>query len=412
MSFIKAFMPASVLLIASMAQAEVNCDKVVNYKDVVACAEKRSPEVITAESEYKEKTARVDAASQWENPSLSVQSVSGTQDSEKVSETDIGLSFPIELGGKRAARKQIASVEESRAQWNFYRAKSEVRREVFLKLLRLKHIEHELALIDESLETFTKLVKQYQGRPVRSPEQEVSLTVYKIAKSEYSFKRTEYDEELSRLDAYFKITTGLTVQELKNIKLPEPTAWTVPAVQNDNLKASPLVIAYEHDVQSAKSNLDVEKSESWPTMNIGPSAKITKDAGGETQQWGFNFSMPLPVFNANGAGRTAAQLAVQSAEQKKELAMKQLAADRKIFIATFTTAIAALKDAPTEPTIENSHKKIENLIMKGLVPSSLAIEAHRSMVDFEKTRNEHEQKAMNALFNIQLIDGETVGANL
>ena len=57
------------------------------------------------------------------------------------------------------------------------------------------------------------------------------------------------------------------------------------------------------------------------------------------------------------------------------------------------------------------HKKIENLFLKGVVPSSLVIEAHRSLVDFEKARNDHELKAIGALFNIQIIDGQPVGVN-
>jgi cobalt-zinc-cadmium efflux system outer membrane protein len=208
MSIIRLCTPLSVLFFVGAAHAEVNCDKVSNYKDVIECAEARSPEVAKAEGSLKEKAARVDAAAQFANPSISLSSVSGTIDSDRKVETDVALSFPIELGGKRAARKKVASVEESRAQWSLYRTKAEVRKEVTIKLLRIKQIERELGLVEESVSAFAKLVKQYEGRPARSPEQDVSLTVFKIAKSEYDLKKTEYDEELLTLESYFLVTAG------------------------------------------------------------------------------------------------------------------------------------------------------------------------------------------------------------
>lgn len=412
MSLLRVYVPAIVVFVASVAQAEINCEKITNYKEVISCAEQRSPDVLKAEGVLKTKAALVESAAQFLNPDLSIQSVSGTQDSDRKVETDVGLSFPIELGGKRSARKKVASVEEAKAQWDLYRAKSEVRKEVFVKLLRLKHIERELELVDESIDTFTKLVKQYESRPARSPEQEVSLTVFKIAQSEYNFKRTEYDQEVAALESYFQLTTGLSLATLKKAALPEITTWPNPPAKNDNLKASPLAAAYEFEVQSARGELDVEKGSSWPTLNVGPSVKFTKEAGREFQQWGFNLSMPLPVFNANGSGRAAAHAAVQSAEQRRDLSMKQLEADRKLLTNTYSKAVLSLAQSPNGRVLEGKHKKIETMFLRGVVPSSLVIESHRSLVDFEKARNEHEVKALNALFSIQLIDGETVGVAL
>lgn len=411
MSIIRLCTPLSVLMFVGAAHAEVNCDKVSNYKDVIECAEARSPEVAKAEGSLKEKAARVDAAAQFANPSISLSSVSGTIDSDRKVETDVALSFPIELGGKRAARKKVASVEEARAQWNLYRTKAEVRKEVAIKLLRIKQIERELGLVDESVSAFTKLVKQYEGRPARSPEQDVSLTVFKIAKSEYDLKKTEYDEELLTLESYFLITTGLGLKDLKAVSLPAVSTWPTPADRNENLKASPMYISAEYDVQAAQGEFDKEAGDSWPTMNIGPSAKMTRDSGRDFQQYGFNLSMPIPVFNANGAGRAAARAAVLTAEQRRNIALKQLEAERALYKTTYTRAVASLKDTPSGRVLEDKHKKIENLFLKGVVPSSLVIEAHRSLVDFEKARNDHELKALGALFNIQLIDGQPVGVN-
>lgn len=411
MSLLRLCAPLSVLLFMGMAQAEVHCDKVTKYKEVLECAELKSPEVVKAEGHLKEKIARVEATTQYANPSLSLSSVSGTTDSDRKIETDVSLSFPLELGGKRTAREKAAGVEVAQTQGDLYRVKAEVRRDVTIKILRLKQIERERALVEESISTFSKLIKQYEGRPARSPEQEVSLTVFKIAKSEYDLKKTEYEEELLILESSFLMTLNLGIKDLKQIALPTFLDWPVALDRNDNLLASPIYLAAEFDVQAAQSEFDKEVGESWPTVLLGPSAKLTQESGKEFQQYGFNLSMPIPLFNSNGAGRAAARTAIMSAEQKRTLILKQLEAERTLYASRYARAVASLKESPNGGVLEDKHKKIEGLIMKGLVPSSLVIEAHRSLVDFEKARNDHEMKALGALLQLQLIDGQPVGVN-
>lgn len=389
-----------------------DCGSIVNYKQIVACAESRSPDVVKAELSVSERSAQKDVAAQFQNPELSVVALTGEVDSEKKNETDVSLSFPIELGGKRSARKEIAGAEASKAEVELFRAKAEIRKAVFLKLLRLRQIEGELNLIDESLQTFTKLVKQYESRPTLSPEQEVTLTVFKIAKGEYSFKRMEFDEELSSIEAFFKITTGL---ELENVKKALPSRidkWPTVKADNQDIKNSPLVSLYDADIQVARGELSKAQSESWPTMSLGPSAKFSRESGREYQQWGLNLSMPLPLLNVNGAGRTVASISVRSAEQKRDLAVQKLESERNALKKSYRKSVVALEETPNGHTLESKHKKVEGLFLRGLVPSSLVIEAHRSLVDFEKTRNEREMRAVESYLDIQVIDGDIAGIEI
>lgn len=388
------------------------CNPMANYKQIIACVESRSPDVIKAELSVKEKTAQTDVAAQFQNPELSVVSLTGEVDSEKRNETDVSLAFPIELGGKRSARKEIAGAELSKSEVELFRAKAEIRKVVFLKLIRLRQIEGELDLVDESLQTFTKLVKQYESRPTLSPEQEVTLTVFKIAKGEYSFKRMEFDEELSTLEAFFKVTTGSGLESIKKALPPRIEKWPTAIAENPNIKNSPLVSLYEADIRVAKGELSKAQGESWPTMNLGPSVKFSRESGRDFQQWGVNLSLPLPLFNLNGAGRAAASVSVQAAEQKRDLAVRKLESERASLDKSYRKSVLALEETPNGHTLENKHKKVEGLFLRGLVPSSLVIEAHRSLVDFEKTRNEREMRAVESYLDIQVIDGEVAGLDI
>ncbi len=407
----KRFVVLFLIVVVGKAEAANNCGLLKSYKEVVSCVETNSPEVLQAQLSLKEKSALTDVAEQLQNPELSLETLSGTVGAEKHSETDLALSFPVELGGKRSARKTIARAQWSRAEVEVLHARSEARKIATLKLLRLQQIEQELELINESYDTFSKLVKQYEARPALAPEQEVALTVYKVAKGEYSFKKIEYDEERSELANYFKIATGLTLAELKKLLPGHWDKWP-PILSATDFQKSPLLALYQSDVEVAKSELDLAQGEAWPTMMVGPSAKFSSEAGKDLQQWGVNLSMPLPIFNINGGGKAAASVSVQRAEQRQEWILNQVSIERETLEKSYRQSIAALQETPNIHALQSKHKRIENFVFKGLIPSSMVIEVHRSLVDFERIRNGRVLKAVETLLNIQFIDGQRVGLDL
>ena len=397
---------------SATAWGKGSCDNVVNYNDVVNCAEKMSPEVLGSEAEANIKKGQVEASGQLLNPELSLQSTSGTLQSERRTETDVSLAFPIEIGGKRSARKQVAEAELAKSGKELEIKRSEVRKNVILKLNRLRQIYDEVALVEESREAFAKLIKQYQGRPALSPEQEVSLTVFKTARGDYNFKKIEYDEELGALASFFKFSTGLTLEQIKKVLPPKISKWPALTSAGADPKTSPLSAVHDADVAVAQGELDQAKGEAWPTLMVGPSAKFTQEPGGDMQQWGVNLSMPLPVFSLNGGGKAAAAASVQSAQLKRDQWLEQIAERRMLLEKSYRATVDSLNENPNGHELEKRHVKIENQFMRGLISSALVIEAHRSLVDFSKSRNEHEMKALETYLEIQVIDGQKVELNL
>lgn len=406
MSFLR--MAPLAFLVSSVTWAESDvCGTVSNYQQIIACVESRSPEVVRAEASLKHKIASKEAASQLQNPELNFATVTGSVNSETKSETDISLAFPIELGGKRSARKEVASGEASRAEAELFLAKASVRKKTILKLLRLRQFYAEQALVEESLETFTKLVKQYESRPLHSPEQDVSLTVYKIAKGEYGFKKTQYDEESADLESYFKVNVGLDLATIRESLSSLRTPWPKLNFGGD-LTKSPVLALIDADVAVSKAELLKAQGDSWPTLNVGPSAKFAKEAGQSYEQFGVNLSMPLPVLSLNGGNRAAAGASLQSTEIRKGLALKELQAEKEKLQKLYQSSVVILEQTPSGNDLDKNHKRMESHFVKGVVPSSLVIEAHRSLVEFERTRNERESRAIEAYLDLQIIDGQPV----
>ncbi|MFM6928475.1 MAG: TolC family protein [Bdellovibrio sp.] len=413
MSFYKRGLLLSAFALCSVTAWGKNvCENVISSSDIVNCAERMSPDVLGSEAEINVKKGQVEASGQLLNPELSLQSTTGTLQSERRTETDVSLAFPIEIGGKRSARKQVAQAEFLKSGKELEIKRAEGRKNVILKLNRLRQIYDELALVEESRETFAKLLRQYQGRPALSPEQEVSLTVFRTARGDYNFKKISYEEELGALASFFRVSTGLTLEQVKKALPPKISKWPTLNVTVPEAKASPLSALYEADVAVAQGELDQAKGDAWPTLMVGPSAKFTQEPGGDMQQWGVNLSMPLPVLSLNGGSKAAAAAGVQSAQLKRDQWLEQIAERRLLLEKSYRATVDSLNENPNGHELEQRHVKIESQFMRGLISSALVIEAHRSLVDYAKSRNEHEMKALETYLEIQVIDGQQVELKL
>lgn len=380
-------------------------------QDVISCAEVRSPDVQRALLELNLAKARVGAASQWKNPELSGDSFQGKVGGQNSSETEIGLGVPVELGGKISARKAVAEGGVAQTEAALYDVRSKARAATMLKLHRARQLYHEQEVIDESVATFAKLISQYAKRPKLSPEQELSVAVFRMAKSENDLRKSELQDELTALDSFFRISIGAGLESIKAVLPPSPKSW--PKIDGaGKAGASPQFQLLEADLKTAQAELSLAKSESWPTVVLGPSVKIQSGGGNSDQIYGVNLSLPLPLFNMNGAGRTAAAAGVKLFEARRDLGSMELERRREELLMSYRQSIAVLDSTLSHQEIEKKHSDAEKLFLRGIVPSSLVIEAHRSFVELERSRNERELKALESILSIYSLDGKQLEMSL
>lgn len=410
MSLLKKAAVAMVSVFAPMFVLAVDepCAAVNSANQLVLCAESRSPEVLKAESSLNAKRAAVRQSSQLLNPELSSEYVTGKNSGQSQSEFDLSLAFPIEVGGGRSARVSLAESEVKKAEAELVKVRAEVRKQVILHLTRLRQLNEEAEMVEESMMVFSKLVRQYQQRPKLSPEQEVTVEVFDLAKSDYVYKKQEILEEIAKIDSFFKLLLGKPMAEFK-INLPvKMKTWPEISESSENLSRSPLLAIYEAEVGMSQAELAKARSEVFPALSVGPSIKRVSDGDVTSNQVGINLSMPLPLLSLNQGGRAAAMANVKTAEVRRDFAIAEVRNLREMLLKSYLSSVKLLRTSTSGLSQEKRHKKIELHFYKGLVPSSLVIEAHRSLVDFEKTRNERELKTLENYLDIRFIDGEVM----
>lgn len=381
------------------------CPLPKNPMDILRCVQEEHQDVKRAKLGTTASETLTEVAGQIPNPELEVQSVFGRTLGDNQMQTQISLKQPIGLGGHRSARIRGAEAEQKQAKADLKQVQAEVIVQTVHHLHRLRQMELEKATLEEAIEAYAKLVSQYRGRPHLTPEQEVSLAVYEMAQADNRIRRAALLEEEREIEHFFHLATGHGLSELKSVLPSAPKSWPDIEIRAKDLAPSPALFRLTADQDLAFALQDRARAESWPNFMVGPMFQVQDDGPIRGQLYGVHLVMDIPVFNLNGGARAHAARAVAKAEKTIVLRSTEESHERAERVRIYQNAVEALKESGTIKDIDRKHTRIEKLSMRGLIPSSLVIEAHRQRAELEKNRNERELRAIEALWTVYKLDG-------
>ncbi|MBI2521881.1 MAG: TolC family protein [Bdellovibrio sp.] len=387
--------------------AHIECPLPMTAQDVVRCAQEEHPEVKRVKLQRESLQTLIGMAEQRPNPALSSRFTQGKFLGDNIYESETSLLQPIELGDKRNARIDQAASMQRQSEAEIREVQADVIIKTILNLYRLKQIEHERAILDETILIFEKVNRQITMIPRRSPEQQASSSLFKMAYADAKIKRSELLDEERVIEHYFHLSTGHSLSELKNV-LPD-FSKTMPQVldsSHDSTTYSPTIDRLLANHKFAETQLQLAQAQSWPDLEIGPTVQTETDGPFQKFRFGISLNIPLPIFQANGAGRIHANNSVTIAEKLISLEKAEESHERAEQMQIYRNAIEALQEIMPIQTIENEHDQIERLYIRGLVSSSVLVESHRQRFDLMRGRHGRELKATQALWLIYKLDGK------
>lgn len=181
-------------------------------QDILDCTLKNHPDVAVSQATLERDLALTSVAKQWPNPELESKIVSGTSSAANDLETESRLLHTVELGGKRKTRISQATAVGQVSGADRRKTLEEVALTTVLTLNRLRQIQTELVTLRESLATFNRILGQLKTRPLLSPEQSVSQTVFAMAREQYRLKETALVEIFGFLPMMLSTGLGAEVQ--------------------------------------------------------------------------------------------------------------------------------------------------------------------------------------------------------
>lgn len=373
-----------------------------NYATLVKCAEKSSADIQISNQKIKSSEKLEDAARQWVNPEIEIESISKDSDTSEQAAT---LFFNISLGGKRSAEISEAVAERERSRIGSQFEIQNFRLSLMLALYRISHLQSEVKIEDESVATFTKIINQFQSKAALSPEQDVSLSVFKMALADHQLSLVKLKSEFDKLTEEISINTGFS-KELILKSLPKSKNNWPKIENNDDPVDSPQLKIAQSELNISKSLKSQANADSWPELKVGPTIQKSKADGESETLTGFSLSMPLPVFSWNGGVREYSSQRLIEAEMNYEFTKKKTVSMRKQLVNKYLNLTSALTSTINSKSVSEKHEKIERQFFRGIVPSSLIIEAHRQLYDLESKRNESELEALESFGQILILDNK------
>tara|TARA_Y100000590_G_scaffold465795_1_gene639119 strand:+ start:683 stop:1987 length:1305 start_codon:yes stop_codon:yes gene_type:complete len=399
------------LLISTSSFADSNigaCTTVTDSKSLLRCAIENHPDVLQAKRSLDQSIKKQELASQIPNPQLSGRTLFGQSLGDSIVETEVSLVQPIFIGGTISSRVEQTEAQSLEIGAQVLSQKEKAARLTVGQIHRTRQLNVELEITNETIETFNKILKQFRSKVTLSPEQKASLNVFEMVRSDFILRRSQMLREKEQISLFFNISTGIQFSDIQKF-VPNSVSWpniTFPTSKEDlNQYSGSALQIPRMDLKVAQATHELAKSNSWPTIRVGPSFSFNQQGGVRYPNYGFSLSFDLPIFNVNGGGRSYTRAGIARAEGNLEMKVKNLSAGMKQLIKNYTITVDALKNASSMSTLTSKHHKLESLFIRGLISPALVIEAHRQMLDYAINKHSQEQRALELLWTLYAIRG-------
>lgn len=387
-----------------------NLTKVVNFSGVLSRVISSNPTLASYSHQIASANALIRQARLIPNPELEVEieEFGGDNDGFNQTETTISLVQPLELGGKRGARSELASSEKD---LRTLEAKVLVSETVAEAQLAYNEVVFAQAMV-EILEGQVGISKAVVSA-IRKKLSAGSVLPVEKTKAEITLRNDELDLESAQQNlviARFALSSLWNGEEseigdLQNqLSLTDSKSYLVPL----SIEDSPQYQLALSKVNVAKKRLKVEKSLGVPDASFGLGYRRLKETS--TNTYLGLFSIALPVVNRN-------QGAIESARQEQSIS-KFEGMNTKLSLRRRIISLQA-----TLRKLINEHRSIEGVLLpsvnKAFVQAKSAyqmgrtsylelLDAQRTLVETKKRKQEVLLLANQAQASIADIMGKNV----
>lgn len=276
-------------------------------------AASRSFAISAAQREVDASDGAVRQAGTWRNPELNA----SVEDTRRATRTTTStIDFPIELGGKRAARLHAADRMRELAQAELGNVRAQLRADVLRAFFGVLVAQERVALTASSADLAQRSADA-------------------IAKRVAAGKVSPVDETRARIDqANAQLEGAEALAELRGARQTLAALWGEPelgyaVVQGDlelvptrasaadlarELDSSPGLLTGRIEAERRRALVDVERSKGVPDLTVSIGAKRDNELG-RTQAI-LGVSIPLPLFDTNsGATYEASKRADKASDE-------------------------------------------------------------------------------------------------
>jgi cobalt-zinc-cadmium efflux system outer membrane protein len=295
---------------------------VLTLREALALALTENPELAPFAWQARANEARVLQAGLRLNPELGLQveDVLGTGDFSggREAQTTLQLSQVIELGGKRAARAEVASQARGITRSEYELKRVEVLGDVTQRFIQVVANQHALdlaltnrQLAEDALRTVQERVTAGKGSALEERKAQVALARGEVL---VEGARHELNAARKKLAASWRSTRPVFEKAEADLFARKP----VPSFEEfaGRISKSPEIARWVSEKKLREAEIKLADARRVPNVTVG--GGIRRLEGPSEQAFVLGFSMPLQFFDRNqgGAAEARALLGRTEAEQK------------------------------------------------------------------------------------------------
>lgn len=303
----------------------------LSLPDARRTALRESPILSASAASIRAEQARRDQAGLWRNPELvvDVENVGGggAYEGFDSSETTVALAQPLELGGKRRRRVDVAESSVTLSTRDHALREREVKASVTAAFVEALAGQRHLELAEARFAAIADLVRRIEPAVDAGRTPHTHLTQAQAELTRVDLERARTRSELGttrvRLAALRGIETALPASlegELDRVHEPPPLEALLQAVAE-----APVVERWDQEVALQHATLNLERSRRVPDVAV--IAGYRRLAGDAVNTAIFGLAVPLPLFDRNQGSVAAARHEVERAQAGRREARLRLRAD-------------------------------------------------------------------------------------
>ncbi|MBI2840713.1 MAG: TolC family protein [Acidobacteria bacterium] len=306
----------------------IKAGETLTLDEAIARALEENPELLATRLEVQAREARISQAGVLPNPEFFVLSEdiggSGAYEGFARSQTTAQVSQRVELGGKRGARRDVASSNRDVASGAHDLKRREIVADVRRAFYTVLVAQHRVHLMEELMGVsmqFSRIVQERIQAGKIPPIDDVKATAI-VASAEIDLARSQRELDSARygLAAAIGITGPDFGPAQGELFLGSPEVALQELI--DSLSKSPELQKAAAEIDEREALLAIERAKRIPDITLTGGYRTLEPTNDHTFVIGA--SIPLPLFDRNKGGILEAQRRVLSAEQARNSVEAQI----------------------------------------------------------------------------------------
>jgi cobalt-zinc-cadmium efflux system outer membrane protein len=295
----------------------------------------RSFELAAAQREIDASDGGVQQAGARRNPELNA-TVEDTRSATRTTTTTLG--FPLELGGKRAARVSAAERSRDLARAQLAQARAQVRAGVISSYFATVVAQERVKLASDSADLAARAADVVGKRVTAGKTSPVDSTRARVDAANAQLELADARAELNSARQTLATTWGATSPHFDAVDgdVDSVPARAPAADLLQQVETAPSLVSSRIEIDRRMAVVDVERSKAVPDLVVSAGVKRDNELG--RTQAVIGLSIPLPLFDRNQGG-------VYEASRRAEKSRDDYAATRVRLIAEVSQAATQLATA-------------------------------------------------------------------